>query len=76
MKIQYASIDDGIKSHAITYSFNIESQLFPQLNEEQQKLWRKEIEQAVISGGNVGVNLANDERYKENITELNEENKE
>lgn len=32
------------------YSFNIESQLFPQLTKEQQKLWKKEIEQAYMAG--------------------------
>ena len=61
--IQYSSRVDGIKAHAEDYSFNIESELFNQLNEEQQKLWRKEIEQAVISGGNYGLALANDKRY-------------
>lgn len=65
--IQYPSIKDGIKAHAETYSFNIESELFNQLTKEQQKLWRKEIEQAYISGGNVGVELAGDTRYKENL---------
>jgi len=64
--IQYPSIKDGIKAHAETYSFNIESQLFNQLTKEQQLLWRKEIEQAVISGGDAGVELARDIRYKEN----------
>lgn len=65
--IQYPSIEDGIKAHAETYSFNIESELFHQLTKEQQKLWRKEIEQACISGGNAGVGLARDIRYKENV---------
>lgn len=64
--VQYSSVKDGIKAHAETYSFNIESQLFNQLTKEQQKLWRKEIEQAVISGGDAGVELARDIRYKEN----------
>lgn len=64
--IQYANIEAGIKAHAETYSFNIESQLFPQLTKEQQALWRKEIEQACISGGEAGVELAKDMRYKEN----------
>lgn len=62
--VQYSSVDDGIKAHAETYSFNIESKLFNQLSEEQQKLWREEIEQAVISGGEAGVELARDIRYK------------
>ena len=65
--VQYDSIDSGIKCHAEEYSFNIESELFNQLTEEQQKLWRKEIEHACISGGNVGVELARDPRYKENL---------
>ena len=66
-RIQYASIEAGIKAHAETYSFNIESLLFNQLTKEQQALWRKEIEQACISGGEVGVELARDTRYKENV---------
>ena len=65
--IQYASIECGIKAHAEDYSFNIESKLFNQLTEEQQKLWRKEIEQACISGGEAGVELARDIRYKGNL---------
>lgn len=64
--IQYPSVKDGIEAHAETYSFNIESELFHQLTEEQQKLWRKEIKQACISGGEMGVELARDTRYKEN----------
>lgn len=65
--VQYDSIKAGIQAHAETYSFNIESELFYQLTKEQQKLWRKEIEQAVISGGEAGVELARDLRYKENL---------
>ena len=65
--IQYASIESGIKAHAEDYSFNIESELFNQLTKEQQALWRKEIEQACISGGYAGVELARDPRYKKNI---------
>ena len=64
--VQYPSVKDGIQAHAETYSFNIESELFNQLTKEQQALWRKEIEQAVISGGEAGVELARDIRYKEN----------
>lgn len=65
--VQYDSIKTGIQAHAETYSFNIESELFNQLTtEEQQGLWRKEIEQACVSGGEVGVELAKDPRYKEN----------
>jgi len=65
--VQYPSVNDGIQAHAETYSFNIESLLFNQLTKEQQKLWRKEIEQACISGGEAGVELARDIRYKENL---------
>lgn len=65
--IQYASREQGIKAFAETYSFNIESELYSQLTKEQQTLWRKEIEQAVISGGEEGLELARDIRYKENV---------
>lgn len=65
--VQYDSIKAGIQAHAETYSFNIESELFNQLTKEQQKLWREEIEQAVISGGNAGYSFAKDTRYKENL---------
>ena len=68
--VQYDSIKAGIQAHAETYSFNIESELFNQLTKEQQKLWRKEIEQACISGGQIGVELAKDPRYKENLIEI------
>lgn len=61
--VQYDSIKAGIQAHAETYSFNIESELFNQLTKEQQALWRKEIEQACISGGEVGIELARDPRY-------------
>ena len=64
--IQYDSIEAGIEAHAEDYSFNIESELFQQLTKEQQVLWRKEIEQAVISGGYNGLDLARDPRYEEN----------
>ena len=65
--VQYPSVKDGIQAYAETYSFNIESELFNQLTKEQQTLWRKEIEQACISGGEIGVELARDIRYKENV---------
>ena len=73
--IQYASREDGIKAHAEDYSFNIESELFQQLNKEQQELWRKEIEQAVLSGGYCGLGLISDKRYdkKEPVSEDLEE---
>ena len=65
--VQCDFIKAGIQAHAETYSFNIESELFHQLTKEQQALWRKEIEQAVISGGEAGVELARDPRYEENL---------
>ena len=66
--VQYDSIKAGIQALAETYSFNIESELFNQLTKgEQQALWRKEIEQAYIIGGDAGVELARDLRYKENL---------
>ena len=65
--VQYDSIKAGIQAHAETYSFNIESELFNQLTKEQQALWRKEIEQACVSGGEIGYELAKDSRYKENL---------
>ena len=65
--VQYTNREAAIKAHAEDYSWNIESELFQQLTPEQQKLWRKEIEQAVISGGYSGLNLAKDPRYKENL---------
>lgn len=72
-RIQYDSIKAGIQAHAEIYSFNIESELFNQLTKEQQKLWREEIEQACISGGEAGVELARDPRYKENQMDIEKE---
>ena len=74
--VQYDSIKAGIQAHAETYSFNIESKLFNQLTKEQQALWIEEIEQAYTSGGEAGVELARDIRYKENVEvkEVNLEN--
>ena len=65
--VQYPSVKDGIQAHAEDYSFNIESELFNQLTKEQQALWRKEIEEACISGGYAGYQLAKDPRYKKNL---------
>jgi len=69
--IQCPSREDGIKAYAEDYSWNIESELFQQLTPEQQKLWRKEIEQACISGGYCGLNLQKDRRY-DDIPEVKE----
>ena len=66
-RIQYDSIRAGIQAYAETYSFCIQSELFNQLTKEQQFLWNKEIKQAVINGGNAGVELAEDIRYDKNI---------
>lgn len=65
-RLQHKNIEDGIKYHAEEYSFNIESILYNQLTNEQQELWRKELERAVISGGYYGLELSKDKRYKEN----------
>jgi len=76
-RIQYDSIKSGVEAFASTYSFNIESKLFLQLTKEQQQLWREEIEQAVVAGGENGIELARDNRYKENrMVEWSEEEKE
>ena len=73
-RIQYDSIKSGVEAFASTYSFNIESKLFSQLTKEQQQLWREEIEQAVVAGGENGIELARDNRYKENrMVEWSEE---
>ena len=75
-RIQYDSIKSGVEAFASTYSFNIESKLFSQLTKEQQQLWREEIEQAVVAGGENGIELARDNRYKENrMVEWSEEDK-
>ena len=63
--VKYDSIKADIQTHAETYSFNIESELFNQLTKEQQVLWRKEIERACISGGEVGVELLSKIPYYE-----------
>lgn len=43
-------IDSMPEKPAAEYSFNIPSELFNQLTPEQQKLWKKEIEQAYNAG--------------------------
>ena len=45
-----ALIDELLVPAAEKYSFNIESELFNQLPEEQRELWKKEIEQAYNAG--------------------------
>lgn len=66
-RIQYVDRESAIKAHAEDYSWNIESELFQQLTPEQQKLWRKDIEQACISGGYCGLNLQKDSRYDDSL---------
>ena len=63
-RIQYDSIESAKEAFANTYSFNIGSDLYFQLNERQQELWRKEIEWAVIAGIDCGLELSKDERYE------------
>lgn len=46
--------EQDIKDFSQEYSFHIPSELFCQLTHEQQKLWRKEIEEAVIAGAHFG----------------------
>lgn len=46
--------EQDIKEYAQEYSFHIPSELFYQLTHEQQQLWRKEIEEAVIAGAQFG----------------------
>lgn len=45
-----AFIDSMQEEPATEYSFNIPSEVFHQLTAEQQKLWKKEIEQAYNAG--------------------------
>jgi len=71
IRVQYASIEQGIKAFAETYSFNIDSKLFNQLTKEQQILWRSEIEQAIINGGEAGIEFAKDKRYNSEVKEVN-----
>lgn len=66
------NIEELINQYAKTYSFNIESRLFPQLTHEQQSLWVKEIEYAVISGCKYGLDITNNEDHKEAETPIKE----
>ena len=63
-RIQYDSIESAKEAFAEIYSFNIESELYHQLNEKQQELWRKEIEWAIIAGVDYGLEISKDERYE------------
>ena len=51
----HKGFDEGLKVQASVYSFNIESELYHQLDTiELRNMWRKEIEQAYIAGANFG----------------------
>lgn len=61
---QYNTIEDAKVGFIEEYSFNIESNLYLSLSPEQQKLWLIDIQHAVKSGIDYGIELANDKRYK------------
>lgn len=61
---QYDSIEGAKLGFIEEYSFNIESELYLSLTLEQAKLWLSDIQHAVKSGIEYGIELANDERYK------------
>ena len=70
-RIQYDSIESAVEAQAQTYSFNIDSELFHQLpNDEQRNLWRKEIEDAVKNGASLAFELINDERYNKKVEDI------
>ena len=48
------SVPNDLEEAAEEYSFNIQSKLFHLLSEEQQILWKKEIEQAYLAGAKWG----------------------
>ena len=52
------NIETVIDCFSKEYSFNIDSELFPALTTEQQKLWKKEIECAVKAGAKYGIRLS------------------
>lgn len=61
---QYDSIEGAKLGFIEEYSFNIESRLYSALSPELQKLWLIDIQHAVKSGIEYGIELANDKRYK------------
>lgn len=61
---QYDSIEGAKVGFIEEYSFNIESRLYSALPPELQKLWLIDIQHAVKSGIEYGIELANDKRYK------------
>ena len=52
------NVETVIDCFSKEYSFNIDSELFPTLTTEQQKLWKKEIEYAVKAGAEYGIRLS------------------
>ena len=50
-------LETAVNSFSKEYSFNIDSELFPMLTSEQQKLWKKEIEYAIKAGAEYSVKL-------------------
>ena len=70
-RIQYDSIESAVEAQAQEYSFNIDSELFHQLpNDEQRNLWRKEIEDAVKNGASLAFELIKDERYNKKVEDI------
>lgn len=70
-RVQYDSIESAVEAQAQTYSFNIDSELFHQLpNDEQRNLWRKEIEDAVKNGASLAFELIKDERYNKKVEDI------
>lgn len=70
-RIQYDSIESAVEAQAQEYSFNIGSELFHQLpNDEQRNLWRKEIEDAVKNGASLAFELIKDERYNKKVEDI------
>lgn len=56
-KVQYTDLRNALQTYARSYAFKVESLLFPQLNKDQQILWARDLEQAVISGGDEAIGL-------------------
>lgn len=59
------SIEGAKQGFIREYSFNMVSDLFLALPLEKQQLWVKEIQQALMAGIEYGIELSNDERYKQ-----------
>jgi len=72
-KVQYTDLRNALQIHAESYAFNVESPLFPQLNKDQQLLWVRDLEQAVISGGEEAIGLVGYNRVHTGEIELDKE---